>query len=115
MSNLQSNDAKPATMPATPTPRAPREYITTRCGSATVTMPKPSEEEIQRNIAQSAGMLEGLLMRLLTPGVEIPERDDVPTFFVSSANRWRVFRKLHGKCEAGYFRDGKFQPEDHRP
>lgn len=108
MSNTKPN------MPGTANAKPPREYITVTCGSTTVVVPKPSEEQIQQGIREGRVMLEKLLIRLQKPGIKLPERPDVPVYFNDPTDPWRMIRKWRGKYEEVTLVDGKLQSEADR-
>jgi hypothetical protein len=87
---------------------------TVRFGDVTVTGPRPSDEEIQRNVEASTAALKRALPAFLRPGIRIYPKKDVPLFWADEDNpKDGVIRKLNGKIERGVVdEDGNFKVTD---
>lgn len=51
----------------------------------------------------------GLVKALQKPGVRLPEKKNVPQFWVDEADTSVLFRRLNKKTERGRFVEGEFQ------
>lgn len=90
------------------------EYVSSTCGAVTVMVRKPSAAEVMQGIRASTQAIERLWARLQQPGITLEERADVPTYTDDPNNAGRIYRKLNGKIEAGFFLDGEFRLEAKR-
>lgn len=93
-----------------PDPKSNGAWHTVRFGDVTVTGPRPSDEEIRRNVEASTAALRRALPAFLRPGVRIYPKKDVPLFWADEDNLPEgVIRKLNGKIERGVIdEDGQF-------
>jgi hypothetical protein len=91
-----------------------RAMHTVRFGDVTVTGPRPSDEEVQRNVEASTAALKRALPFFLRPGIRIYPKKDVPLFWADEDNLPEgVIRKLNGKIERGVVdEDGNFKVTD---
>jgi hypothetical protein len=86
---------------------------TIRFGDVTVTAPRPSDEEIRRNVEASTAALKRALPAFLRPGVRIYPKKDVPLFWADEDDPNVCIRKLNGKIERGVVdEDGQFKVID---
>jgi hypothetical protein len=99
---------------ARPDPNASGAMHTVRFGDVTVTGPRPSDEEVQRNVEASTAALKRALPFFLRPGIRIYPKKDVPLFWADEDNPKDGFiRKLNGKIERGVVdEDGNFKVVD---
>lgn len=99
---------------ASPGPTGSRAMHTVRFGGVTVTGPRPSDAEIQRNVEASTAALKRALPFFLKPGIRIYPKKDVPLFWADEDNLPEgVIRKLNGKIERGVVdEDGNFKVTD---
>jgi hypothetical protein len=90
------------------------EWQTVTFGDVTITMQRPSDEEIQRNVEASTEALRRALPAFLKPGIRIYPKKDVPLFWADEDNPTEgVIRKLNGKTERGVVdEDGNFRAID---
>ena len=90
-------------------PKTSRPLIRIKFGSVVITAPRPTEEEIQANVAFSTEALKRAAAVLSKPGVTIPEEKDVPLFHVDEDRPGHFIRRLNGKTERGILEDGVFK------
>jgi hypothetical protein len=83
--------------------------LTVTFGDVSVQVTRPSDEAVQKGVRTSAKVIKDLGKRLLTPGVDIKQSQDVPVFKADPHDPSRVIRQLNGKLEVGYFVRGKFK------
>lgn len=78
-------------------------------GSVTVDCPKPSAEEIARNVDAGQRALERGLKAMLVPGVKLDLPSDAPRYRADPERPDRVIRAINGVEEHGTFVGGKFR------
>jgi hypothetical protein len=95
-------------------PKGSGAWHTVTFGDVTVTGPRPSDEEIRRNVEASTEALRRALPAFLRPGIRIYPKKDVPLFWADEDNpKDGVIRKLNGKIERGVVdEDGNFKVID---
>lgn len=109
---------KKATKPA----RAPREAATVvvrggkgrvravySFGSAEFQGTKVHAEVPPETLEQSRRAMRQLGVRLLKPGVKLPDRKGVPKFYADEQDPALIIRVLDGKRERGRFENGQFK------
>lgn len=87
------------------------EYVSSTCGAVTVMVRKPSAEEVERGVQESAVVLQAFVKRLGTAGVKLDFGDDVALFVADPVDPSRVVRMWHGRAERGQFIGDTFTPE----
>ncbi|WP_423195556.1 MULTISPECIES: hypothetical protein [unclassified Cupriavidus] len=87
------------------------EYVASTCGAVTVMVRKPSAEEVERGVQESAVVLQAFVKRLGTAGVKLNFGDDVALFVADPVDPSRVVRMWHGRAERGQFIGDTFTPE----
>jgi hypothetical protein len=127
MADMEHPPMTAASRPAKPRPTRARTEIVVRpdakgnggrhtvtFGDVTVTGPRPSDEEVQRNVEASTAALKRALPFFLRPGIRIYPKKDVPLFWADENNPKDGFiRKLNGKIERGVVdEDGNFKVTD---
>jgi hypothetical protein len=97
-----------------PSPKGNGAWHTVTFGDVTITAPRPSDEEIRRNVDASTAALERALPAFLRPGIRIYPKKDVPLFWADEDNPGDGFiRKLNGKIERGVLdENGQFKAID---
>lgn len=78
-------------------------------GSVTVSVSKPTQEMIKRNIAASGVALSRAMKEIIKPGVKLNPAKGVPLYQADPDNPDLIIRKLDGKLEKGRFVAGKFK------
>jgi hypothetical protein len=82
---------------------------TVRFGDVEVTGPMPTEEEVRRNVELGSEGLRRALKKLLTPGIRLRARKDVPLFWVDPDNAALFIRELNGRRDKGVLENGEFK------
>jgi hypothetical protein len=78
-------------------------------GNVVITGMKPSHDVIEANIKQGTEALERAVKRLVTPGVVLPAKKNVPQFSIADGETDIFIRRLNGHVERGRLVDGAFQ------
>jgi hypothetical protein len=78
-------------------------------GNVTISGRKPGQDAADANIRQSTEALERAAKRLVTPGVVLPSKKNVPQFSVAEGETDIFVRRLNGQVERGRLVDGAFQ------
>ncbi|MFP3562930.1 hypothetical protein SB772_01475 [Paraburkholderia sp. SIMBA_030] len=89
----------------------PAGKLTVTFGEVSVRVTQPTEEAVQKGVKASVKVIRDLGKRLLTPGVEIKQANDIPVFTADPQNPNRVVRQLNGRSEVGHFIRGKFRAD----
>lgn len=89
----------------------PAGKLTVTFGEVSVHVAQPTQEAVQKSVKASVKVIRELGKRLLTPGVEIKQANDIPVFTADPQNPARVIRQLNGKSEVGHFVRGKFKAD----
>lgn len=90
-------------------PNSGKPQLTVKFGNVTVTGDKPSLESVQESIAKSQNALKGLMTALAKPGIRLPEKKNVPQFWVDETDTSVLIRRLNRKTERGRFVEGQFE------
>jgi hypothetical protein len=93
-----------------PNGRGPQRTVT--FGNVTVTGDEPSAESVAESLAISRRAMEGLARALAKPGIRLPEKKNVPQFWVDDNDTSILIRRLNKKTERGRFVDNEFQVID---
>lgn len=89
----------------------PHQEIT--FGDVRVVAPTPSAETVRRNLEASSAALRGLVEALTNPGrTRLGRTKDVPFFHSDPEKPGRLIRKLNGKTDRGFIRNGVFEVAD---
>jgi len=75
----------------------------------TVSAPKPTAADIERNVTMSSEALERAKKRLMRPGVRLYEKKDVPLYSADPDRPGVFIRKLNRKTERGVLENGIFK------
>jgi hypothetical protein len=86
-----------------------RSAKTVTFGSVTMIVSAPSSTEVKRNIRAGQKALSRAKNVFLTPGVKLDVAKGVPLFSVDLDNPELLVRKLNGKRERGFIRNGQFE------
>lgn len=78
-------------------------------GSVTVSVSKPTQEMVKRNLAASGVALSRAMKEIIKPGVKLNPAKGVPLYQADPENPDLIIRKLDGKLEKGRFVAGKFK------
>jgi hypothetical protein len=90
--------------------RAPQRTVT--FGNVTVIGDEPSAASVTESLAISRRAMEGLAGALAKPGIRLPEKKDVPQFWVDENDTSLLIRRLNKKTERGRFVGEEFQVID---
>jgi hypothetical protein len=71
--------------------------------------PVPHKKILKTNIKRSTEILRRLAKCLETPGVDFPDKKNVPLFSVSEGEKNVFIRRLNGRTERGRLVDGNFK------
>lgn len=93
-----------------PNERGPQRTVT--FGNVTVTGDEPSAESVAESLAISRRAMEGLARALAKPGIRLPEKKNVPQFWVDEYDTSIFIRRLNKKTERGRMVNGEFQVID---
>jgi hypothetical protein len=93
-----------------PNGRGPQRTVT--FGNVTVTGDEPSAESVAESLEISRRAMEGLARALRKPGIRLPEKKDVPQFWVDENDTRFLFRRLNKKTERGQIVEGEFRVVD---
>lgn len=88
------------------------EYVTSTCGSVTVVVRKPTEEEVQEGIRESARVMRAFFAQIGRVGVTLPYGEDVPIWVADPEDPTRVVRYYRDQSERGYFLGEAFVLEE---
>lgn len=117
---LVSNAMMTFVMQTTPPTKSARKSVSTsvnlmgvvkhvRFGIVSMEVAPPSPASIKTNIFAGQKALTRARDKILTPGVRILSRPDIPLFSADPKHPEYLIRKLAGKKQRGQFVDGKFK------
>ena len=89
-----------------------RPQRTVTFGNVTVTGDEPSMESVRDSLEKSHRAMQGLAKALLKPGIRLPERKNVPQFWIDENDTSVFVRRLNKKTERGRMVEGEFQVID---
>lgn len=85
---------------------------TVKFGNVTIKGSRPSREVIKTNVERSSKALERVSKKLMSPGINLRPKRDVPRFFAADGEYGVFIRRLNGVTERGRLVDGIFQVID---
>lgn len=88
----------------------PGLYNEVTFGEVTARVPAPSADAVRRNVQASSAALKGLVDAFTNPSrTRLGKTKDVPFFHADPDQPGRLIRKLNGRRERGFLRNGVFE------
>ncbi len=81
-------------------------------GAVTIAAAQFDQKLAERNVQKGQHALARAAKKLAQPGVSIRAAKDIPLYSVDEAQPNRLVRKLNGKVERGFLKDGYFKAVD---
>ena len=111
MSKLKSQEATSTPVVKVRGPQTKRRSIV-KFGSLTIRGVSPLKEVVDANVVRGQQALSRALHALVTPGVKLREKKNVPQYWVSEDLEDVFIRRLNGRTDYGKLVDGRFKVLD---
>ena len=80
-------------------------------GSVTVLTTRPSASQVQKNIVEGQQALQRARKAIVTPGIKLEHKKDVPLYFGCEDDSRSMIREMNGIRERGRWVDDHFEAE----